>query len=108
MKIKQKLSQSPAGEKVLSHFEKRLRVAHRSEQTIGNYTRNLKNLMDFHLQLPDQLDIDQVIDYLNYLKEDCQRNLRTIKIYAASFRWYYLTMISNFSTFTLITTMKKS
>ncbi|MGK7396452.1 MAG: hypothetical protein ACNS62_17875 [Candidatus Cyclobacteriaceae bacterium M3_2C_046] len=64
--------------------------------------------MDFHLQLPDQLDIDQVIDYLNYLKEDCQRNWRTIKIYVASFRWYYLPMIFNFSTFTRNTTRKKS
>lgn len=87
--MKTKITSSPEGQTILLKFERRLRVANRSEQTIRNYVRSLKGLMDFHHDLPDQLDIDQVIDFLNHLQEAKGRNWRTIKIYVASLRWYY-------------------
>lgn len=89
------ISESAEGKRVLETFERRLRVANRSQATIRNYIRNLKSLICFHQMLPGEMDIDQVIDFLNYLKEEMDRNWRTIKIYVASFRWYYQEMVGD-------------
>ncbi len=45
--------------------------------------------MDFHNEVPENLEIDQVIDFLYDLKEEKGRNWRTIKVYVAGLRWYY-------------------
>ena len=74
---------------MLLSFERRMRVANRSEQTIRNYVRGIRALMNFHNSLPDKLEIDQVIDFLNDLQVEKERNWRTIKIYVAALRWYY-------------------
>ncbi len=63
-----KISKTDRGEKTLVSLERRLRVSNHSEQTIRNYVRSVKTLMDYHDQLPDQLDIDQIIDFLNDLQ----------------------------------------
>jgi integrase/recombinase XerD len=84
-----KISKTDLGQKTLISFERRLRVSNRSEQTIRNYVRSVKFLMDFHDQLPDTLDIDQIIDFLNDLQTEQERSWRTIKIYVAAFRWLY-------------------
>ena len=59
------ISKTTEGNRVLVSFEKRLRVANRSEQTIVNYVRGLRSLMNFHNSMPENLEIDQVIDFLN-------------------------------------------
>ena len=59
------------------------------EQTIRNYVRGVRALMNFHGNLPGDLEIDQVIDFLNDLRVEKERNWRTIKIYVAALRWYY-------------------
>ncbi len=64
-------------------------MSNRSEQTIRNYVRSVRILMDYHGQLPDALDIDQVIDFLNDLQQEQERGWRTVKIYVAAFRWFY-------------------
>ena len=87
--MKNLISRSPEGSRILTSFEKRLRVANRSEQTIRNYVRGLRALMEFHQCLPVDLEIDQVIDFLHDLQVEKQRNWRTIKIYVAGLRWYY-------------------
>ncbi len=46
--MKTSISKSPEGQRVLLSFERRLRVANRSEQTIRNYVRGVKALMEFH------------------------------------------------------------
>lgn len=84
-----KISKTEGGQRTLLSLERRLRVSNRSEQTIRNYVRSVKTLMDYHDQLPDQLDIDQVIDFLNDLQQEQERGWRTIKIYVAAFRWFY-------------------
>lgn len=84
-----KISKTERGQRTLVSLERRLRVSNRSEQTIRNYVRSVKTLMDYHQQLPDELDIDQVIDFLNNLQLDQERGWRTIKIYVAAFRWFY-------------------
>lgn len=84
-----KITQTDLGQVVLAKFSKRLKVANRSEQTIRNYIRCLKGLMNYHNALPDELDIDQIIDFLNDLHVEKERNWRTIKLYVAGLRWYY-------------------
>jgi len=87
------ISKTTEGNRVLVSFEKRLRVANRSEQTIVNYVRCLRSLMNFHNSMPEDLEIDQVIDFLNDLQVEKERNWRTIKINVAGLRWYYQHMV---------------
>lgn len=87
--MKTNISNTPEGQRILLSFERRMRVANRSEQTIRNYVRGIRALMNFHDSLPDKLEIDQVIDFLNDLQVEQERNWRTIKIYVAALRWYY-------------------
>jgi site-specific recombinase XerD len=84
-----KISKTDRGQKALLSLERRLRVSNRSEQTIRNYVRCVKALMEYHQQLPDELEIDHVIDFLNELQLEQERAWRTIKIYVAAFRWFY-------------------
>ena len=87
--MKTNISNTPEGQRILLSFERRMRVANRSEQTIKNYVRGIRALMNFHDSFPDKLEIDQVIDFLNDLQVEQERNWRTIKIYVAALRWYY-------------------
>jgi len=87
--MKTDISKSLEGQRLLQSYERRLRVANRSEQTIRNYVRGVRALMEFHDTLPYELEIDQVIDFLNDLQVEKKRNWRTIKIYVAALRWYY-------------------
>lgn len=57
--------------------------------------RSVEFLMDFCADLPGNLEIDQVIDFLHDLKDEKQRNWRTIKIYVAGLRWYYQHMLGD-------------
>jgi len=91
--MKTQMSKTPEGQRCLINFKKRLRVANRSEQTIRNYVRGVQCLMDFHDCIPQDLEIDQVIDFLNDLQVEKERNWRTIKIYVAALRWYYQHMV---------------
>jgi len=47
--------------------------------------------MDFHCEDPNDLETDQIIDFLYDLKEEKGRNWRTIKIYVGELREYYMT-----------------
>ena len=77
------------GKQILKKFTQRLVVANRSAQTVKSYMRAIEFLMDFHDGAPSGLEIDQVIDYLHYLKEEKELKWRTLKIYVAGLRWYY-------------------
>lgn len=93
--MKTQMSKTQEGQRTLTSFERRLRVANRSEQTILNYVRGVRALMNFHGNMPQELDIDQVIDFLNDLQVEKERNWRTIKIYVAGLRWYYQHMLDH-------------
>lgn len=93
--MKGNFSNTQEGQQVLLRFERRLRVANRSEQTIRNYVRSICALMNFHNSLPAGLEIDQVIDFLNDLQVEKERNWRTIKIYVAGLRWYYQHIVND-------------
>ncbi len=64
--------------------------------------RSVEFLMDFNYDIPENLEIDQIIDFLHDLKEEKQRNWRTIKIYVAGLRWYYQHMANDVETAKLI------
>ena len=87
--MKTNISNTLEGQRLLQSYGRRLRVANRSEQTIRNYVRGIRVFMEFHDTLPYELEIDQVIDFLNDLRVEKERNWRTIKIYVAALRWYY-------------------
>jgi site-specific recombinase XerD len=78
---------------VLKQFAQRMNVAHKSPQTIKSYSRAIEFLMDFHSDLPENIEIDQVIDFLHYLKEEKELQWRTMKIYVAGLRFYYQEML---------------
>ncbi len=84
-----RFSSSGHGKRVLKNFKQQLRVANRTEQTVKNYTRSIEGLMNFLNELPENLDVDQIIDFLHDLKIEKERNWRTVKIYVAGIRWYY-------------------
>ncbi len=84
-----RFSKTFEGKQILKKFTQRLVVANRSGQTVKSYMRAIEFLMDFHDGAPSSLEIDQVIDYLHYLKEEKELKWRTLKIYVAGLRWYY-------------------
>ena len=45
--------------------------------------------MNFHSDLPENLEIDGIIDFLYDLSEEKNLQWRTVKIYVAGLRWYY-------------------
>lgn len=69
-----------------------MEIAHKSGATIRNYLMGIRKLTCFHNQLPGDLEIDQVIDFLVYMQTEQQLNWRTIKIYVAGLRHYYSEM----------------
>ncbi len=91
----EKFSKTAVAKQVLKNFRQRLTVANRSPQTIKSYLRSVETLIDYHESLPDILDIDQVIDFLNYLKEEKEINWRTLKVYVAGLRWYFKEMLQD-------------
>lgn len=56
-------------EALMSRFEKKLSVLGRSSSTFKNYSRHLAKMALHFGCMPTQLDEDQVLDYLHYLKE---------------------------------------
>lgn len=80
-------------EKELQIMRNRMTVHNRAESSIRNYSRSVKKLYDFFKINPRDLEIDQVIDYLVYLKDEQSMNWRTIKLYVAGLRYYYGEMV---------------
>jgi site-specific recombinase XerD len=58
--------------------------------------------MNFHDELPENLELDQIIDFLYDLKNEKERNWITIKIYVAGIRWYYQHVLNDEETAMLI------
>jgi len=97
-----RFSSSEQGKKAVKHFKQQLIVANRTEQTVGNYIRSVEGLMNFHDELPENLELDQIIDFLYDLKNEKERNWITIKIYVAGIRWYYQHVLNDEETAMLI------
>ncbi|MCP4441465.1 MAG: tyrosine-type recombinase/integrase [Aureispira sp.] len=82
-------------EKELDRLKKRMSIANLSKATIVSYSRGLKKRYNFHKSNPRQLEYDQIIDYLIYLKDDLGLQWRTIKLYVAGLRYYYQEIVED-------------
>lgn len=82
-------------EKSIRAFSNRLLIANRSTASIRSYTRAVRRLYEFHQSDLFELEIDQIIDFLTFLKVNKELNWRTIKIYVAGLRYFYQEMVLN-------------
>ncbi len=74
----------------------RMKVEEKSEKTITSYVRSVERLVRFHDMVhPRDMDIDEVLDFLVYCKEERQVNWRTNKMYVAGLRYYWTQMLDD-------------
>lgn len=97
-----RFSSSEQAKRVIKSFKQQLNVANRTPQTVRNYIRSVEGLMNFHHEVPENLEVDQIIDFLYDLKNEKERNWRTIKIYVAGIRWYYQHVLNDEQTAMLV------
>lgn len=72
----------------------RMNIEDKSEKTITSYVRAVERLVRFHdLVHPQDMDIDEVYDFLVSLNEQQQVNWRTSKMYVAGLRYYWTHML---------------
>lgn len=79
-------------EKTIKSFKNRLIISNRSQATVKSYSRALQRLYNFNKSDLYELEIDQIIDFLSYLKVEKELNWRTMKIYVAGLRYFYKEM----------------
>jgi integrase/recombinase XerD len=82
-------------EKEVNRLKKRMSVAHLSKATIISYSRGLRKLSNVSKRNPRDLEYNEIIDYLVYLKDDLGLQWRTIKLYVAGLRYYYSEIVED-------------
>ena len=71
----------------LSALKRRMIAAGLSDNSIRPYSRSLSGLLQFHNYCdPNDIEIDDVLDFISFLVEEKQINWRTQKIYTAGLR----------------------
>lgn len=75
--------------RIEKQLENRMRIANRSPSSIRSYVRSIRKLYEFHNCDLAILEIDQIIDFLVYLKSEQGLHWRTLKLYVAGLRYYY-------------------
>lgn len=76
-------------DKLLAFFTKRIEVSYSSFSTVKTYRRAVRDICLFHGSLPDVLEIDQILDYLHFLKFGKECSWAKIKLDVASLKYYY-------------------
>lgn len=76
-------------DKELERMSNRMEVHNLSKASNRSYCRALRKLHDFHLSNTRELEIDEIFDFLVYLKDELGLNWKTIKLYVAGLRYYY-------------------
>lgn len=79
-------------DKTVIDLSNRMIVANRAQSSIKSYRRAIVRLYKFHLINLYELEIDQIMDFLTYLKIEKELNWRSIKIYVAGLRFFYQEM----------------
>lgn len=82
-------------DKLLSLFTKRIEVSYNSMSTVKTYRRAIRDISLFHGQLPIDLEIDEILDYLHHLKTEKQSSWAKIKLDVAALKYYYREMGHN-------------
>jgi integrase/recombinase XerD len=74
----------------------RMKLEEKSDKTITSYVRSVERLVRFHDMVhPKEMDIDEVLDFLVYCKEERQINWRTNKMYVAGLRYYWTHLLED-------------
>lgn len=88
--------QNPEILAILKPMINRMKVEEKSPQTIKSYSRAVEKLMVFHDMLtPQDMEVDEVLDFLVSLSEVNQINWRTNKMYVAGLRYYWSKMLDD-------------
>lgn len=77
---------------LLSQFSKRITISYSGYSTVKTYRRALRDISLFHGGLPDGLEIDEILDYLHYLKEN-GLSWAKIKLDVAALKYFYREML---------------
>lgn len=76
---------------LLERFSKRISVSYTGRSTLKSYRRAVRDLSLFHSALPDDLEIDQILDYLHELRAQ-GLGWAKIKIDVAGLKFFYREM----------------
>lgn len=79
---------------LLIRFSKRIQISYSGFSTVKTYRRALRDISLFHGSLPDELELDQVLDYLHHLKEN-GLSWAKIKLDVAGLKYFYREMAHN-------------
>ena len=74
---------------ILEKYEKFLNVATRSQSTRNGYLRAVRDICIFTGMLPIRIEVDQILDYLNFLKDRKKLSWQKIKWDVAGIKHYY-------------------
>lgn len=74
---------------LLTSMKKRMMIGNHSTQTVINYLRAVEYLCKFVGKHPNEIEIDEITDFLHEMQYKKFRAWRTIKIYVAGLRWYF-------------------
>ena len=72
----------------LTFLSNRMEVHNMSKASNRSYCRALRKLHAFNSGDTRELEIDEIFDFLVYLKDDLGLHWRTIKLYVAGLRYY--------------------
>lgn len=78
----------------LDRLGKRIRISHLSDSMGRSYTRSVRDICLYTRMLPADLDLDEIIDYLLYLK-DKGLSWAKIKLDVAALRYYYRELLDD-------------
>lgn len=79
---------------LLARFTKRISISYSAKSTITTYRRAVRDLSLYHASLPDELEVDQIIDYLHHLREK-DLSWAKIKLDVAGLKYFYREMLND-------------
>lgn len=79
---------------LLEKFSKRISVSYSSASTAKSYHRTIRDISLYHGTLPNDLEIDEVLDYLHHLREKGM-SWAKIKLDVAALKYFYREMIQD-------------
>ncbi len=74
---------------LIASIERRMSIANRSASSCRSYVRAVVRLFHFHDVHPKDLELDQILDFLLFMKNEKGLHWRTIKLYVAGLRYSY-------------------
>ena len=78
-------------EELLVRLSKRISITYSGYSTVKTYRRSVRDLSLFHGSLPESLELDQILDYLHFLKEK-GLSWAKIKLDVAGLKFFYREM----------------